>query len=354
MAADKDSSIKRRSFIQASIASLALTSCNTPPPLLDKLPKPTKRQKSGRIAAPSIVGIFKAESYSDDLFSIMKDNIAQLKIESLKGKSVVLKPNLVECPPNKPATTDPAVLKAVIRLVDYLGAKDIVVAEGPGHMRDTDYIVEATGTGQVLREMGIPFIDLNLDDLVKVQNPDSFCNLDYFYLPQTIAHAEAIVNIPKMKTHHWVGVTGAMKNMFGIVPGRRYGYPKNLLHFKGIPNCIIDLNRIAKTNLCIIDGIVAMEGDGPINGTARDMGLILMGADPAAIDATCARLMGYSLDELDYISVAGEVIGNVQTDEIQIIGCPIKDVAVAFSRPLTYLKDKELAKKLLRAESVAG
>jgi uncharacterized protein (DUF362 family) len=351
---DKNNSIERRSFIQASIVSLALGSCSSPPPLLDKLPKPTSGQKSKRIAAPSIVGILKAPSYDDDLFAIMKNNIEQFKIGNIKGKSVVLKPNLVECPPEKPATTNPEILKAVIKLIDYLGAKEIVVAEGPGHMRDTDFILEATGMGKACREMGIPFVDLNLDDLVKVPIPESFCNLDYFYLPETIVNAEYIVNLPKLKTHHWVGMTGALKNFFGIVPGRKYGYPKNLLHVQGIPQCIIDLNRIAKTDLVVVDGIIAMEGDGPINGTARDMGLIIIGTDPAAVDATCARIMGYSIDELDYIKIAGQVIGNIQPEEIQIIGCPLKDVSVKFERPLTYLADKTLAQKLLRAESVAG
>lgn len=353
---DEKNSLKRRSFIQASIASLALSSCNTPPPIVDKLPKPTAKQKALRLPSPSIVGVLKAASYDDDLFAIIKEHIAQLKIENLKGKSVVLKPNLVECPPGKPATTHPAVLKAVIKLVDYLGAKEIVVAEGPGHMRDTEYILGATGISQACKEMGVPFVDLNLDDLVKVPNPDSFCHMDHFYLPQTIANAEVMVNLPKMKTHHWVGVTVALKNYFGLVPGRKYGYPKNILHIQGIPPCIIDLNRIIKTDLVVVDAITAMEGDGPINGTAREMGLIIVGKDPAAVDATCARIMGYDIDELDYIEVAGQVIGNIDPQEIQIVGCPVKEVSVDFKRPLTYLRDKKLLEKLLRekAQFVAG
>jgi uncharacterized protein (DUF362 family) len=353
MTSDKNS-IKRRSFIQSSVVALALGSCSAPPPLLDKLPKPTKIQRSKRAPSPSIVGILKAPSYDDDLFAIMKEHIDELKIGDVKGKSVVLKPNLVECPVDKPATTHPEVLKAVIKLVDYLGAREILVAEGPGHMRDTDFILEATGIGQACRDMGVPFVDLNLDDLVKVPIPESFCNLDYFYLPQTIAHAEFLVNLPKLKTHHWVGITGALKNFFGIVPGRKYGYPKNLLHVQGIPQCIIDLNRIAKTDLCVVDGIIAMEGDGPVNGTARQMGLIIMGSDAAAVDATCARIIGYDVEELDYIKIAGQVIGNVRRDEIQIIGSPLEEVCVKFERPLTYSDNKDLANKLLRAESVAG
>jgi uncharacterized protein (DUF362 family) len=159
-----------------------------------------------------------------------------------------------------------------------------------------------------------------------------------------------------MKTHHWVGMTGSMKNMFGIVPGRKYGYPKNILHARGIPQCIIDLNRMIQTKLTVVDGIMAMEGDGPINGTPRHMGLIIIGTDPAAVDATTARIMDYDIEELDYIEIAGQVIGNVKQEEIEIIGCPIKDVAVRFERPITYLRDKSLSAKLMRerAQFVAG
>ncbi len=112
--------------------------------------------------------------------------------------------------------------------------------------------------------MDIPFVDLNLDDAVKVPIEQSFAGVRHYYLPKTIVEADGVISIPKMKTHHWVGMTGAMKNLFGIVPGRKYGYPKNFLHFKGIPQCILDINRLVQTKLSIVDGIVAMQGDGPI------------------------------------------------------------------------------------------
>jgi uncharacterized protein (DUF362 family) len=340
MTKEHDYSVTRRNFVQAALASLALVSCsNAPPPVVDKLTRPTDAQKASRRKGLSTVGIFRGASYSDDLFELLKDKAPMLEIPDCKNKVVVLKPNLIECPVDKPATTHPEVLKAVIRLIDYLGAKEIIVAEGPGHMRDTDYILAATGIGPACKEMGVPFVDLNLDDLVKVPVSNGFSRLEFFHLPATIVDAEVFVNVPKLKTHHWVGVTVAMKNMFGLVPGREYGYPKNLLHIYGIPQCIIDLNRTVKTDLIVVDGITAMEGDGPVNGDAREMGLIIVGNDPAAIDATCARIMGYRIEELDYIGIAGQVIGNVGADEIKIVGSAVQDVAVKFKRPITYRED---------------
>jgi uncharacterized protein (DUF362 family) len=334
---DKNNQVTRRSFVQTVVTAVALTGCsNAPPPVVDKLPTPTGAQRSLKRQGASTVGIFQAATYEEDIYALLKDNLPKLNVPDCKDKLVVLKPNLIECPVNKPATTHPEVLKAVIRLVDHLGAKEILVAEGPGHMRDTDYILGATGIGAACKEMGVQFVDLNLDDIVKVPVSNGFSRLKEFHLPRTILDAEVLMNLPKLKTHHWVGVTVAMKNWFGLVPGREYGFPKNFLHVYGIPQCIIDLNRIVKTDLIVVDGITAMEGDGPVNGTARDVGLIIVGDDPAAVDATCARIMGYRVDELDYIGIAGDVLGNVQKNDIHIVGCAIDDVALKFKRPVTY------------------
>ncbi len=346
--------IERRSFLKATIASLTLGACANSSSIVTKLPKPSEGQKAARRSAPSAVGILRADSYADDLFSIMKNNVDLLNKADFKGKFVILKPNMVECPAGRPVTTNAAVLKAAVKLADYLGAAKIAVAEGPGHMRDTESILASTGIGKACHEMAVPFIDLNLDDVIKVPMKDSFAGVDHYFLPRTIVQADTVISLPKLKTHHWVGMTGAMKNLFGVVPGRKYGYPKNFLHFKGISHCILDLNRLVQTRLSIVDAIIAMEGDGPINGTARQMGLIIMGQDPAAVDATCARIMGFELDELDYIQVAGEVIGNVDLSEIRLTGVPIDEVKIQFKRPLTYLKDKEMSARLLSQQSQAG
>ena len=109
------------------------------------------------------------------------------------------------------------------------------------------------------------------------------------YLPETVLDADLIVSMPKLKTHHWAGVTLSLKNMFGVVPGCVYGWPKNPLHWAGIENSILDINavlRIPRFN--IVDGIVGMEGNGPIQGEAVHSGVILLGSDPVAVDATGA------------------------------------------------------------------
>ena len=113
------------------------------------------------------------------------------------------------------------------------------------------------------------------------------------WLPRTVLEADFLVSMPKIKTHHWSGVTLSMKNMFGVVPGARYGWPKNILHWKGIQESILDLCATVPVHFVIADGIVAMEGNGPLNGTPRPLGKIVLADDPVAADATCARLMGF-------------------------------------------------------------
>ena len=102
--------------------------------------------------------------------------------------------------------------------------------------------------------------------------PPRFTDLrDRSTLPASLKRADLVVSLPKMKTHHWAGVTLAMKNLFGVMPGVAYGWPKNVLHHAGIPGSILDINAAVRPALAIVDGIVGMEGDGPIMGTPRSL-----------------------------------------------------------------------------------
>ena len=145
--------------------------------------------------------------------------------------------------------------------------------------------------------------------------------LPELWLPETVAGADLFVSMPKLKTHHWAGATLSMKNLFGIMPGTHYGWPKNVLHVKGIPNSIVDINAaLPVRRFAIVDGIVGMEGNGPIQGTARKSGLLAFGEDPVAVDATCARLMTLEPSRMDYLVDAGAFLGNVEIERIDQIG----------------------------------
>jgi uncharacterized protein (DUF362 family) len=137
--------------------------------------------------------------------------------------------------------------------------------------------------------------------------------------------------MPKMKTHHWSGVTLSLKNMFGIVPGSCYGWPKNILHWAGIANSILDINSAVRPHLAIVDGITGMEGNGPIQGTPKSCGLLILGNDPVAVDATCARVMGLRPERIDYLRRAGLLLGHLHEEKILQIGEKPEQVQTSFA-----------------------
>ena len=144
--------------------------------------------------------------------------------------------------------------------------------------------------------------------------------LGAIWLPQPIAEADVVISMPKMKTHHWAGATLSMKNCFGCMPGRVYGWPKNVLHWAGIDASIIDVSAAVRPDLQIVDGIVAMEGNGPIQGTPKDMGVLVFGTDMVATDATATRLMRFDPERIPYLKEAGTFLGQVHLEEIDQVG----------------------------------
>ena len=130
-----------------------------------------------------------------------------------------------------------------------------------------------SGYESLLRENGIRFVDLNRDELAPVNLSAEYSGLKRLWLPTTILRADFLVSMPKVKTHHWSGVTLSMKNMFGVVPGNKYGWPKNILHWHGIHESTLDLCATIPVHFVIADAIMCMEGNGPLNGSPRQLGL---------------------------------------------------------------------------------
>ena len=148
--------------------------------------------------------------------------------------------------------------------------------------------------------------------------------------------------MPKLKTHHWVGFTASMKNLYGTLPGIAYGWPKNVLHYAGIPQTVFDINATLTKTLAIVDGIVCMEGDGPIMGSPKPLGLVLVGSNLAAMDATVARIMGLEPDRVSYLNLAADRLGPIVDRRIEQRGeawrpfvSPFKILNVPHLRDLT-------------------
>jgi uncharacterized protein (DUF362 family) len=263
----------------------------------------------------SRIVVLKADQYSDSLDNLILDGLRLFDL-NLRGKTVFLKPNLVESIPGKPVNTDPHVIGAAAEAFLHLGAATVTVGEGPGHHRDTDLVVHETGLADQLAHRKIRFVDLNRDELVKTNLRANYSGLEQLWLPRTVLASDFVVSMPKVKTHHWAGVTLSMKNMFGIVPGSRYGWPKNILHWAGIHESILDICATIRPHFVIADGITAMEGDGPLNGTPKSLQTILLADDPVAADVTLTRLLSLDPGRIRYIKEASRFLGNAVRERI--------------------------------------
>jgi len=270
-------------------------------------------QKYSRDLRPkrSRVAVLHADQYSGKLDELVYDGLRPFNL-NVRGKSVLLKPNLVEYISGRPVNTDTQLIGAAAEAFLRVGAASVTVAEGPGHHRDTDLLLYETGLSDQLAHRKIPFVDLNRDELIKTKLQANYSGLGHLWLPRTVLASDFIVSMPKVKTHHWTGVTLSMKNMFGIVPGCRYGWPKNVLHWAGIHECVLDICATVRPHFVIADGIVGMEGDGPLKGTAKELHTILLGDDPVAADSILARLLGSEPYAIRHIQEAGRFIGNHQ------------------------------------------
>ena len=291
----------------------------------------------------SRVAIVRATAYDESLVDVVLQGLRSFDLP-LRGKRVVLKPNLVEHDPNGVVNTHPMLVAAALEAFRRAGARQVVVAEGAGHYHDTEDLLTATGLHAILREHRTRFVDLNYDDVRAVPIASHYTPLQHLYVPETLLDADVLVSIPKLKTHHWAGVTLSMKNMFGCLPGSVYGFPKNVLHWAGIPESIVDINStLAMRRFAIVDGIVGMDGNGPIQGDAKPCGVLVFGEDPVAVDATAARLMTVEPLRVRYLAEAGRFLGNLAENRIEQIGEPIDRVRQDFRVVPTFAELKRFA-----------
>lgn len=305
--APSDRRLSRRAFLRLSLLAAIGVGVAT----IDRMAQPvgavtylrwlTRGRAVAALGAPAIVGLAACPSYDADLLDCLHTTWQQAAMPDVAGKRVLVKPNLVDTLEGHPATTAPEVVGAVLDLLLEQGAAAVFVGDGPAFRREAAPVVAATGLEAVLARRRVPFVDLNYDDPHPVPLRDGwFHGHNELWLPRHVREADLIVSIPKLKTHHWARVSLSLKNLIGVVPGARYGWPKNIVHVNAITPSILGIYRSLPPVVAVVDGIVGMEGDGPLFGTPVNHGLIAVGADPVAVDVLCARLMGIPLERTDH------------------------------------------------------
>jgi uncharacterized protein (DUF362 family)/Pyruvate/2-oxoacid:ferredoxin oxidoreductase delta subunit len=243
-----------------------------------------------------------------------------------RGDQVLIKPNLLSArPPERAVLTHPAVVEAAIRLVIEAGGQPMV-GDSPGFGSPRS-CAERGGYIPILEKYDVPLLEFNTATVVK--NPGG--TFKSFEIAREILEADKIINLPKLKTHGQMVMTMAVKNLFGTVVGTR----KSQWHLKignkpeQFARMLIDLHYMVNPVLSIMDGITAMEGNGPGSGDPVELGLIFAGADATAVDAAACRVVGldpsllYTLAEAKRMGISG-----ADVSKGEILGESIDDVSV--------------------------
>jgi uncharacterized protein (DUF362 family) len=293
------------------------------------------RGRVANLTAPRArVALLSCPSYDADITGLLRGVWQTARMPDLKGARVVLKPNLVDYYADHPCYAHPRVVQAVIQLAREAGAAQIKVADGIAFRRDPYAVLDAAGYTDMLARERVEFVDLNYDDLVSIPLRGGYTGLKTLLMSRTVREADLVISIPKLKTHHWTVMSASIKNLFGLAPGIKYGWPKNKLHMLGIPAVLTELvDSLPCRAAAVVDGVIGMEDDGPIMGTPVASGSMVVGADLLSVDATCARLMGMDptgIRYLDFAAWAG--VGTIDESKIDLVGEPLAKLRRSFRR----------------------
>jgi uncharacterized protein (DUF362 family) len=276
---------------------------------MQKMPKVTKKT----------VKIFRAE---DDISAIIEKAVAD---SGLRGKSkIFIKPNLSHPEYLPGVVTSPELIKQIVGLLRD-GNNEVVVGESNGFNYPCWTAFDKTGVESAVKAAGGTVINLSEDKVVEVKFPDG-CPLKRLFLPKIVLDADAIVDLPLMKTHEFMVYSGAIKNLFGCVPSNKRIY----LH-PYLPEVFYRLYSLFKPQLTIMDARIGIEGNGPTKGKPVKMGLILTSNDALAVDIVAAKVM--MIDWKDtYLSYVAKKTG-FNSEEINVEGLQVTEVAQRFELP---------------------
>jgi len=241
-----------------------------------------------------------------------------------KDDSVVIKPN-VGFPKNfeNMIITDPKVLEAVLNIVKKK-SNNVVVVESDSHSGTAEKRLGNTGVLDVVKKCEAEFLNLSHDDVEE----HTVAGLTV-QIPKTVLSADYLINLPKVKTNTSVVVSIAMKNMFGVIATKK----KSQFH-SHLAEMLVYLNKTIRQDLIIADGIVAMEGLGPIHGNRVDLGLIISGRNPVTVDAACCHIAGFNPYGVEVLWKAHQQgLGEIDSEKIQFIGDDLINLKNKFSRP---------------------
>jgi len=247
------------------------------------------------------------------------------------GQRVLLKPNLLSAKdPKRAITTHPNIVEAVADEVRQAGATPFVGDSPGGAIRGIKRVWANTGMEEMARRAGLELVNFEASGSKGIK-----FGKYTFYISKPVLDADVIISLPKLKTHSLTLLTCAVKNMFGVMPGFRKGeqhklYPKP----REFAEMLVHLYKLVPPSLNIVDGILAMEGNGPSSGRPRELRLLMAGEDAVAVDAVAARIMGFPEGSIDTTRIAAEMgLGEGRLDCVRLVGNMADFKAEAFMLP---------------------
>lgn len=226
---------------------------------------------------------------------------------------IIIKPNLTNSSP-PPVTTSVAAAKATYNYCKAHTKAEIIIGEGCGNGRTPD-VFNALGYTDLANRYGMKLIDFNEAETIILKN-DNALQLKQFFMPEIVQQA-FVISLPVLKDHSFTKTTIAMKNMFGIAPGRFYSgsWNKSKLHSPSTDKSVVDVCLYKKPDLSVVDASVALKGM-HLAGRHKNIGLILAGFDPVAVDTLGSKLLGHNPKKLDYLTLANGRLGSMDNIEI--------------------------------------
>jgi len=252
-----------------------------------------------------------------------------------RGDTVVINPNLIApAAPERGATTDVRICRAIAGLVKEIGATP-VIAESSAIGVDTEEAFAAAGYDR-LRTEGFDVIDLKKSKTVRVPVPKGKV-LKEVDLPELVVNAQAIISVPTMKTHDQVLATLSLKNMKGLLPDT---LKKKFHTTYGVFQAVADLNTVVRPALAVVDGIIGQEGLGPLFGDPVEMDLVIAGKDPVAVDSITGLVMGIDPEQIETTRLAAELgIGVMDPALIEVAGESVSAVRRRFKLASEAISD---------------
>ena len=248
----------------------------------------------------SNVAITRCESYDQSQVDAAVKTVCHAALmPPVAGKRVLIKPNILsDAKEEKAITTHSTVVRAVIRLLKEEGASAIYVGDSPG-IHTTSFIPRHCGIYEVVLDEGAEWVDF-IGDPTPTKIP--YTRLKGLPIAKIAGEVDLIFSLPKMKTHQLMYATGAVKNLFGLVPNLH----KSPMHVAfptrdQFASLIVGIATVAKPAFSLMDAVIALEGPGPANGTPTHMGLLLASTDPVALDWAEARIMGYDPEDIPIV-----------------------------------------------------